>query len=1171
MKKTRLFLFLTVLTVYLLSSISVFANVIEINESSDYVEGEVIYLAETEEDAILAAEKFGGSVKYYSYGVATISLPDDITTAAAFKMSQENKGQMPEVWPNYVDKLDEIKPEPYQMEEAGNFYQWFHSYLGTEYAFVNDIKGDGVNIAVLDTGIRESHVDISGNTLPGRDFYKGANGTPFSGDPKGHGTHVAGIINANASNGFLGAGIAPGAKVASFRVASPTGSVAQDDAIRAIYAAIEDGSYKIINISIGGYGYNGAYKKACQDAYEHGIAIFASAGNDGISSAHYPSSYDHVMGSGAVDKTGATMFYSNYGKEVDFFMPGYRISSLNYTDDTSYRISNGTSMSSPMAAGVAALILSDNSDLLNDHTSASVDTLIQIMKSSVPKESSNGIKTDESIIRNALLLNAKIKTPEVIINSVDGDSTVSKEMPIKGREIDVTLKASGLSDVSIYYTLNGKTPDAGATLYKGSSMIIYCNEAKKVTLKAIAINDVTGEKSNVLTRVFTFDPPLGSIYIREKNGLDTVKQGGKLTLSAFTKYENTAASAISKKINKANTDKNIVLISTVKNGTWSSSSDYIRVSNKGVVSVNKKTPAGAYEISFTGNNGKKATYIINVVANSGAVKVTALKNIELFLKNEGDEVTPYNILNDIKITDKDGNVVKCSLRLVSSNDRVVRVSDNGMIVPVSKGTAKIKATVNDGSNKSVIIKVSVKQLVTGVNINGPSVISAGKSVKLDIKVTPGDATNKKIDFKCLESDSDVKIKGNKLIASKNVSGQYTIVATPKDGGSGLSEPVQYKVTVKNGIITSVSDTDENRYITLYVDSYQYNRNEFYKKYPVACELNTQITGSLDNNGDANKIESNRDIDKYINSIKFTSSNNSVATVDKYGKISANSVGKSTITIESTDGSNKKLTYLVNVIVPMSSLKITAASYSSYMYQDIIYLSKGGRIKLTAAYESSYGTPTDKRIIWKSNNKNIKVNSKGELLASKYVKVGDEASITVSGYTDKKVTSTITVIISEKCENGGIISTDITSNGERKKVYFAVNDINKAVLSKEFLPINMCSYEAEGDGIFTISKYKDDKTGITGYIPFAGERTTTYTYDEWMSIYESLGDNNRKKEEFYKRTGKKMKIVARMQEGSGTAYYKEFYVFRIPITYDEASKDYYKDKTLYVELNSGATH
>ncbi|MCK4311716.1 MAG: S8 family serine peptidase [Candidatus Cloacimonetes bacterium] len=184
-------------------------------------------------------------------------------------------------------------------------------------------------------------------------------------DELNHGTHIAGIIGADANNNEGVCGICWSVKVlvirSGFNTIGGFGYLQDDDAAAGIIYAADMGA-DIISLSWGDLNFSQIIADACYYAYEHGSIIVASAGNEGSTSAHlitYPARLSTTISAGAIDSNKQLTSFSSYGPELDLVAPGLSIIS---TYDTSsgnlYKEQSGTSMSAPFIAGIIALLLS---------------------------------------------------------------------------------------------------------------------------------------------------------------------------------------------------------------------------------------------------------------------------------------------------------------------------------------------------------------------------------------------------------------------------------------------------------------------------------------------------------------------------------------------------------------------------------------------------------------------------------------------------------------------------------------------------------------------------------------------------------------------------------------------------------------------------------------------
>jgi subtilisin family serine protease len=204
-------------------------------------------------------------------------------------------------------------------------------------------QGEGVRVAVLDTGVQPDHPALQGAVKEHRNFT--TDESPF--DTNGHGTHVAGVI---AARGPM-TGIAPKAEVVSCKVLGNSGSGNMDSVARAVLFAIEQ-RCSIICMSLGAPVASERLREACYKAWQEGVAVVCAAGNDG-GPVCYPAAFPETVAVGAVDRTGALCEFSCRGTEVDVVAPGEDIASCWI--NSGYATLSGTSMATPFVVGVFAL------------------------------------------------------------------------------------------------------------------------------------------------------------------------------------------------------------------------------------------------------------------------------------------------------------------------------------------------------------------------------------------------------------------------------------------------------------------------------------------------------------------------------------------------------------------------------------------------------------------------------------------------------------------------------------------------------------------------------------------------------------------------------------------------------------------------------------------------
>lgn len=307
--------------------------------------------------------------------------------------------------PNYL-----VTPHAVPDDE---FYglQWHYPQIRLADAWTTSNGDPGVVVAVVDTGILAAHPDLAGQFVDGYDFIRdpevAADGDGIDPDPEEtadprepeaiayHGSHVSGTVAARADNGVGVAGVAYGARLMPLRALGATGGTSYDvnQAVRFAAGLPNDSGLlparpaDIINLSIGGEGFNPVSQDLYRSVREAGILLVASAGNEGSDAPSYPAAYEGVLGVSAVDAQGDAAAYSNRGPAIDVAAPGgdtgADVTGDGYPDgvlstgasggDFAYTFLQGTSMAAPHVSGVLALMKSINPGLSPDD----VDRLLQ--------------------------------------------------------------------------------------------------------------------------------------------------------------------------------------------------------------------------------------------------------------------------------------------------------------------------------------------------------------------------------------------------------------------------------------------------------------------------------------------------------------------------------------------------------------------------------------------------------------------------------------------------------------------------------------------------------------------------------------------------------------------------------------------------------------------------
>lgn len=470
----------------------------------------------------------------------------------------------------------------------------------------------------------------------------------------------------------------------------------------------------------------------------------------------------------------------------------------------------------------------------------------------------------------------------------------------------------------------------------------------KPTLSS-SVKSVTYKSSN--TRVATVD----------KNGLLKAVAPGtcKITCASATdpnKYDVCTVTVVSKAkikladpvlvLNKGIAKKAAYTVAGSGKGLsfkWSSSNSSVAtVSPTGVITAKAQ---GNCMITITASNGAEARIAVTVVQPITSIKLS------------GSEATlEPGHKKTVTATVGPSNATSKSLVWSSSNSSVATVS-KGVITAVGKGTCIITCRSKFYSNISVSYKVTVKQAVTAVSMESAVKLNENSTKRLTAKAVPNTASNARLSFKSSNA-SVAAVSSNGVITAKS-KGSCVITATATDG-SGKS--AKCRVTVVRPV-TNVK-------LNAHTISWNVGKKAHFRP---------TVTPTT-----ASNI-----------SVKYTSSNTRVATVDSNGLLTAVGKGTCTITCTAADGSGKKDTCKVTVKQPVRKLTISGGSS----------VNEGSSIELKAVAAPS--NATNKNVTWSSSDKTVaKVSSTGKVTALK----AGKATIKCTAKDGSRVAASKTVTV-----------------------------------------------------------------------------------------------------------------------------------------------------------------
>ncbi|MBN1922245.1 MAG: S8 family serine peptidase [Anaerolineae bacterium] len=345
--------------------------------TGDYVPGRVLVRFKegvmTRAAADVLAEHGASYLTHlYASPVQLVQVPEGKELALVEQLSRDPRVEYAE--PDYIYRALGAPNDPYYSN------QWAHTRMNSAAAWDISTGSNTVTIAVIDTGIDETHPDLAAKIVAGYDFVDD-DANPH--DLNGHGTHVAGIAAAITNNGVGVAGMSWGARIMPVRVLDASGSGYNSDITSGINWAYTHGA-KVLNLSLGGSSPSTTMQNAVTAATNAGSLVIAAMGNcrtagGGCPVANptaYPAAYNNVMAVAATGPDDTYAYYSQYGSHCDIAAPGGAMTYLHDPDgiystlptydvemtgegfSKNYDYLQGTSMATPYVSGLAALIWS---------------------------------------------------------------------------------------------------------------------------------------------------------------------------------------------------------------------------------------------------------------------------------------------------------------------------------------------------------------------------------------------------------------------------------------------------------------------------------------------------------------------------------------------------------------------------------------------------------------------------------------------------------------------------------------------------------------------------------------------------------------------------------------------------------------------------------------------
>lgn len=1008
----------------------------DLEEGTDYVENAIMFWAETEEEAQAIAAAYNADLTSYAYMIGEATL-QSATVAQALEVAMTPDNGMPTVDPIYISVIEPLPNlpyyesnrtmtlgvqapqlqvwenfkdgDPYLSDPSSNEYQWYHDMVNTYEAW-GVTQGQGVTVAVLDTGVSTGHVELSGKVTAVSNSYFSSS---ISGD---HGTHVAGIIAAKQGNGYGGAGVAPEADILSINVSDSSGSITDDTLARAIQYAANNGA-DIINMSLGGtyYASSSTLQNAVNYAYNRNVTVFAAMGNEYSNAKCSPACLKHVIAVSAVNKDGYLASFSNYGTWADLAAPGQDIMS---TTPNGYAIWDGTSMATPVAAGVAALYISALG------YNPGPDKVEAAMKKAVSKGYGSK-QMGKGIVDAAKLFSSDRSAPLIAIDNY-GRSVES--MTLEERQefynsalysVDNTANAKALtesarSNMALYIlpgnnatnwnmlvvTTDGTNPAIkngivtnGICYDVTDSYGVYAVDMdafptrSKITVKAAYVSGM-GVMSSISTMSFTITP---SSY--------NYPTSVSITADSTTLTPGKSASFFA--VVEPYSDVSQSLVWSIVNAPYAPGA---KVSSTGVLTT-KKTDSGTITLRAAAKNYPGVYDEITIYLKAvSAVKSLTLNATKVTLgfsatRKYGTAQLQATIWNTLGQNVSGSTSYSVSWK--SSNPKVVTVDETGKLTAHSLGKATITCTATDGSKKSAKCSVTVATPPEAMEIVGQDTVVPGKKVTYKVDVYPAAAT-KSVTWSLTRSVTGVSISSTGVLkVSKSAPvGSYVILQAKSATGSVTATKYVYIDTPTSYVkIAKESDFGGHPYGVTYTDKKDGTLKSF-----TLYSADVSDTYTYDNIFHLSAYTSNGTY------VTWSSSNPSVASVNQAGTVTAYKSGTATITCKATDGSGKKATVKVTVSTPASYITVKSnlntlysmggADILSDVYDDLdsinMYtLAAGKSATNKATLGDAYGKPSSSKVKW--SFKVYRVNSSGNTYDyTNYAKSNKLVTMTSSG-------------------------------------------------------------------------------------------------------------------------------------------------------------------------------
>ncbi len=403
--------------------------------------------------------------------------------------------------------------------------QWNLSKIQADLAWNLSQGCANVKVAVTDDGFLMTHEDlvnqwhintgeIAGNGIDDDgngyiDDWRGWDAANNDNDPSAtsptntyftHGTHVAGIIAGQTHNSKGIAAIGYNCKMIPVKIGLSSNSFLTG-AFQGLDYAVNASGCDVINMSWGGGGWSATYQTLFNIAKTKGIICVAAAGNSNTSTPMYPASYNHVISVAASASTDARASFSNFGSTIDVTAPGVGIPSCLAGATNSYGNLSGTSMASPLVAGLCALM-----KCYNPMPADSIEACLKRTCDNINAQNPSFIgQLGAGRINAFQALQCLTKKPK-------SDFTALDTFQCTGKSIRYTARSFGIPTLSYYWSFPGGSPASSTAAnpvvsyttngYK-TATLITCNSLGCDTITKTNLVNIDTPKASLIGRKYT--------------------------------------------------------------------------------------------------------------------------------------------------------------------------------------------------------------------------------------------------------------------------------------------------------------------------------------------------------------------------------------------------------------------------------------------------------------------------------------------------------------------------------------------------------------------------------------------------------------------------------------------------------------------------------------------